>query len=137
MATSELMRAADTDWERVQLFARPGACSRPVLLEWLARIAERALARVESPDPRSVAVIAALRSDTVTPEMRHAADYAAYRAADGAVCAAYCAYCAYDSQYCADASHMGCSSAAFADAELAQQVADAYELGHTVEEEGT
>ena len=45
--------------------------SRPGWLEWLARLTERALARVPA-DPRSMAVVAALRADAVTQEMADA-----------------------------------------------------------------
>lgn len=50
---------------------------RPGHLECLARLVDRALARVASPDPRSTAVVAALRADAVTQEIVKAAAEAA------------------------------------------------------------
>jgi len=57
-------------------------------LEWLARMVERALARIPKPDPRSVAVVAALRSDSVSPEMLRASAAAAAAEAERAAAAA-------------------------------------------------
>ncbi len=62
--------------------------NRPGWLEYLARLTERALARVPKPDPRSVAVVTALRANAVTPEMADAAALAARDATRAARAAA-------------------------------------------------
>ena len=63
--------------DRLWVATLPGACSSSVMWEWQARMVERALARVEKPDPRSLAVVQLLRrlarGEAIPQEQRAAA----------------------------------------------------------------
>jgi hypothetical protein len=62
------------------------------LRQWLANVVERVLARLDAPDPRSVAVIAALRAaEPVSPEIVSEAYEAVYNCARYSYVAAYAA----------------------------------------------
>ena len=107
--------------DRIWVATLPGACPAAVMWEWQARLVERALARVEKPDPRSLAVEPLLRrlagGEAIPREQRAAARDAAYAAA----AAAYDAWAAtYDARAAA-------RDAAYA-AEENQQIADLIEL---------
>jgi len=91
---AEVLAACPRDEDRVWVLTRPGVMTGPQLLEWLARMVERALGRVGEPDPRSIAVVAALRTVGVTREVVEGARAAyaartvyAARAVTGAVAA--------------------------------------------------
>ena len=47
--------------DRIWVLTLPAVCPPTVLWEWQALLVERALARVEKPDPRSLAVVPLLR----------------------------------------------------------------------------
>ena len=75
--------------DRIWVATLPGACSPAVMWEWQARLVERALARVETPDPRSLAVVPLLRrlasGEAIPQEERDAAAWAARAAAWAAI----------------------------------------------------
>jgi hypothetical protein len=83
----EILACAKNDRDRIWVVTRPGVLSESQRREWLARLVARALARVESPDPRSAAVVAALRGDQVTPAVRNAVANASANAAAAAASA--------------------------------------------------
>lgn len=65
MTMTEVRDRRDGPWSDVSIEDRAWASRklimdqpRPLFLEWLARLAERSLARIDDPDPSSVAVIA-------------------------------------------------------------------------------
>ena len=70
--------------DRLWVATLPGACPAAIRWEWQARMVERALARVEKPDPRSLAVVQLLRrlasGEAIPREQRAAARDAAYAA---------------------------------------------------------
>jgi len=70
--------------DRLWVATLPGACSSSVMWEWQARMVERAVARVEKPDPRSLAVVPLLRrlagGEAIPREQRAAARDAAWAA---------------------------------------------------------
>ena len=70
--------------DRIWVATLPGVCSPAVMWEWQARLVERALARVETPDPRSLAVVPLLRrlasGEAIPQEERDAARDAAWAA---------------------------------------------------------
>lgn len=80
MALTEIRDRTDGPWAEVLIKHRGWVANRlimeqprPIWLEYLARIVERALARIKTPDPRSIAVVAALREDRVTKKICRAA----------------------------------------------------------------
>jgi len=79
-----LVESADAIWVGTHLL------DRPALLAWLAEdVVGPALSAAPDPDPRSVAVVGALRSGCVTEEVRKAANTAAAdRTAEAAAWAA-------------------------------------------------
>ena len=100
--------------DRIWVATLPGACPAAIMWEWQARMVERAVARVEKPDPRSLAVVPLLRrlagGEAIPQTERDAARDAAYAACDAAWAAAYAA------------------AAAAYDAEENQQIADLIDL---------
>ena len=78
--------------DRIWVLTLPAVCPPTVLWEWQALLVERALARVEKPDPRSLAVVPLLRrlavGEDVPQEERDAARAAARDAAWAAARAA-------------------------------------------------
>jgi len=62
---------------RLWVATLPGVCSSAIMWEWQARMVERAVARVEKPDPRSLAVVQLLRrlarGEAIPQEQRAAA----------------------------------------------------------------
>jgi hypothetical protein len=82
------------DANKLWVATRPNVLDRPIMLEWLARLVERALP-IDA-DPRSHAIVGMLRSDSATKD-------AADAAADAAARAAYAARAAADAAYAADA----------------------------------
>ncbi len=131
----EVATIHDGQWAYVRLSHRVWILQRVLLrfyrpgwLEWLARLTERSLARVPNPDPRSVAVVTALRDDAVTQEIvadaRAAA--AAYAALAARAAAADAAALAADS---ADSAAIHADAASEADhAERRSQLKDLVEL---------
>lgn len=136
---AEVLTLAEGQWvtvpatDRVWVAIQPGVLTRPQLLEFLARVVERALSRVENPDPRIVAVVAALRVDAVTMEVVAAAEAAyaaAYAAANDAASAAEAAYAAAEAAACVAASAAACVVARVVAcaAEQKQQIADILDI---------
>ena len=78
--------------DRIWALTLPAVCPPTVLWEWQALLVERALARVENPDSRSLAVVPLLRrlagGEDVTQSERAAASAAAWDAASAAAWAA-------------------------------------------------
>jgi hypothetical protein len=123
-----------------------GGLDSPEVREWLARAVERALALVIHPDPRSVAVVAALRAGPVPYEVAVAAYDAAhalgpylrntaYHAAHAAYRAAYAPGTAPDAVADAEkAADHACMAHAMVQytKERATQIADAVALTATV-----
>jgi len=135
--------------DRVWLATRPGVVKPTVLWRWLALLVERALDRVDNPDPRSLAVIPLLRrlgaGENVPKEERRAAIDGAHATAQAAArldaVAAWSAWSAYHaaaargarSDVWASAWHARsgswyASNDAGADAEGRQQVRDLIDL---------
>ena len=115
-----------SDKDRIWVATRPGALPRSIWMKWLARIVERSLGRIADPDPRSVAVVAALRADAVTLEICRlsaaAREYADADAdADADAAAAWAAWAA-----AALATWAALAAAAFADAAWADAAAAAW-----------
>ena len=94
MSIKEVLTRKDGKWDKVSNADRIWVLTRPEVMsvkqrnEWLARILER----LNLQDPRSLAIILALRSDTITYELVRADAYAhadaAYARADAAAAAA-------------------------------------------------
>jgi hypothetical protein len=111
--------------DRVWVLTRPGAVPDATLRRWMGRVVRRALGRVGTPDPRSLAVLAWLdRGEAVPEDVRRRAWGAV--AADGYAAARYASAAAW----AADAAWAAYSAVSAADAESAaderdQQVADA------------
>ena len=76
--------------DRLWAVLREELIDAPILHEFACRCAEKALARVENPDPRSVAAIAAKRA-WLRGEISDEQLAAAWAAAWAAACAAACA----------------------------------------------
>ena len=124
---------------RLWVATLPGACPAAIRWEWQARMVERALARVEKPDPRSLAVVQLLRrlasGEAIPREQRAAARDAAWAAyaatadawaarayaCDAAWAAAWAAatVTAYDAAYAATAATADAAYAATAAAAAA------------------
>jgi len=125
--------------DRLWVATLSGVCSSSVMWEWQARMVERALARVEKPDPRSLAVVQLLRrlarGEAIPREQRAAARDAAWAAyaatadawaarayaCDAAWAAAWAAatVTAYDAAYAATAATADAAYAATAAAAAA------------------
>lgn len=71
----EVLTLQEGEWEhvpdkdRVWVALQPGILSPEILFELLARFVERVLKAVEDPDPRSAAVVEALRKGEVSKEV--------------------------------------------------------------------
>lgn len=127
--------------DRVWVATMPGVCPLAVLWEWQALLVERALRRVASPDPRSVAVVTLLRrlaAGEDVPQMERAATRAdawvaeavAWDAATTVVWAATRA-AAWDAAAAVAAAAAGAAGAAGAAAKAAeeqQQITDLVRL---------
>lgn len=135
MTVFEVLTRRDGPWadvpavDRIWVASHRDVMPRAIRLEWLARMVERALGLVESPDQRSVAVIAALRADRVTNDVCAAARAAsdASDASDAAWAArAAASAAARDAAWAASADSAAASDAAWAasDAELERQIGD-------------
>jgi hypothetical protein len=61
MPLVDVLRLDIPSADRIWVSTLPGACASAIMWEWQARLVERALARVEKPDPRSLAVVPLLR----------------------------------------------------------------------------
>jgi hypothetical protein len=96
----ELWALCRMDVHRIWVATRPGVLEPSVLRGWLASAVDRALGRIRDPDPRSVAVVAALRQDgQVSPAVRDEALHAAGEQSEEGtpidIPSYYAAWCAY------------------------------------------
>ena len=125
--------------DRIWVATLPGACLPSIMWEWQARLVERALARVEKPDPRSLAVVPLLRrlaiGEAIPQSERDAANASAWDSAWATASAAASAAASASARGSARASASAASwariasaSAADRDAEDNQQIADLIDL---------